>query len=92
MQIRTLRVRIYTYTVSDFIDPTTGGSAIYSEVRVFKNGSDISKDVFRVWTADGSENLGKYSSDHKAILVNNSEISRIGSIKIDGKVIKITKK
>lgn len=80
----------YTYTVTQISDPM--GATLQSEIRVFKNGVEVTKDVERVWTADGVENLGKYSSNYKAILVKNTDVSRIGAIKIGSDVIKITKR
>ena len=79
---------IITYTYSVKNDPQ---SDIQKLVYVYRNNTDISKDVLYIANSDGV-NLGRYSKSSGAIIVNNNEIDNIAKIMYNNEFIAITKK
>ena len=71
----------YTYKVTNYSE-----SDLQKKVTVYKNNVDITKDVSYIADSNGV-NLGRYSYEAGAILVNKNEISRINKIKYNGQFI-----
>lgn len=76
----------YTYTVTDYELNDT-----MVKVNVFKNNTDITSTVSRIFTSTNT-NLGAYDASASAVLVNKSESSSISKALIAGKTYNIFKK
>lgn len=72
----------YTYTVSKLDDYTRSRNIL-----VYKNGVNITKTAAAIYTASGSY-LGRWEDAYQAIIIDERQISSVGAIKINGKLIK----
>ncbi len=76
---------VYSYTTESLCD-----QCVNTLVKVFKNGTDITESAGAVYTQNGVY-LGRYSAEHKAISISNDDVSRIATIKLDGKSYNLKK-
>lgn len=80
---------VYTYTVEAITDAM--GATLQSKVRVYdQNNKEITAQVARVF--NGGTNLGAYSSNYQAILVNNSDVNKINRVYYNGQWVTVVKK
>lgn len=79
----------------EFAYEALDSSDISYKIYIYKNGKKLSdeelKSINAVYTSDGIY-IGRYESNTKAIMVDKSQINKIGVIKVDGVDKKVVKK